>query len=93
MFGDGPDLPITKELQLKLDIVSAIWKQLYGKSRLLPPGNYGMSKCKKCAGNTRHNEHLTKREKEWNDVAWVMTEQVKGMFSPPQDVSSRQPHL
>lgn len=85
MLGAGKDIPETKELLLKQKIAQAVFDQLYGKHRLLPKGQYGYSKCKAEQNCRNHNSHLTKKEIEWNEAAWKMLEQVKGMFTPSRD--------
>jgi hypothetical protein len=80
MLGAGKNVEITKELILKRNIAETIFKQLHGKGWLLPQSTYGYTKCKVEKNCRNHNEHLTKKEIEWNEVAWKMLEQVKGVF-------------
>src|SRR5260221_945059 len=82
MLGAGKDVSVTKELLLKQAIAEAVFKQLYGKNKLLPKGQYGYTKCKVQQSCHNHNSHLTKSEVKWNEQGWKMLEQVKGMFTP-----------
>ena len=81
MLGAGEDIKLTKKLKLKKDIVDSIWKQLYGKGRLLPTGLFGCSNCKVTSNCKDHNSHLSKNEKEWNDISKEILQEIQGIFN------------
>ncbi len=80
MFGTGDDVEATRELIFKKKIVDAIWKVIYANKGLCPVSCQRKG-CKKCSGSDeRHYEHLTKAEKEWDEIARKTLEQMKGLF-------------
>ena len=80
MMGTGTDKPATRELIFQKKIVNAVWKVLYGKKGLVPFSS-GRTNCKKCTGNARHYDHLTKAEQEWDKIARSYLEKLQGFLA------------
>lgn len=81
MLGTGSDVEATRELIFKKRLVDAIWKQLYTNKGLMPRGQFGRSGCKKCKVVAySHREHLSKSEKEWDEIARPYLKTFKGIF-------------
>lgn len=80
----GKDVELTNQLKVKKAIVDGIWKILYFKGFLLPAsGGYRKKKCEKC-NNLEHSEyhgqHLTEKEKENNEIAEIVLDNMKMLF-------------
>lgn len=76
MLGTGTDVPATREIIFQKKLVDAIWGVIYGKKGFMPSGKFGRSGCKKDNREGRyasscddHRQHLTKAEKEWDEIA------------------------
>lgn len=63
MMGTGRDVPATRELVFKENIVNAIWKVIYGKKGLMPSGVFARVGCKKCGDDHREHAPITAIEK------------------------------
>ncbi len=83
MLGTGDSVPATRELIFKKRLVDAIWKELYHKKGMLPRGNFTRTGCKKCKGDEQHMEHLSKSEREWDEIATPYLKRFQGLFAPP----------
>ena len=83
MLGTGDDVSATRELIFKKKLVDAIWGVIYGKKGLIPV-SCQKAKCKKCMDTReRHYQHLTKAEKEWDEIARRYLDNFIGIFNPP----------
>lgn len=89
MLGTGDDVPVTRELMFQKKLVDKIWRVIYGGKGLIPNGKYGRSGCKKdskegsySSSCNDHRAHLTKSEKEWNEIARKYLEKFKGVIVP-----------
>lgn len=80
MLGTGYDTLATRERIFEKKIVDAIWKVLYGKKGFVPKSAQ-RSGCKKCVGNARHYDHLTKAEQEWDKIAREYLTKLQGIFT------------
>ena len=81
MLGTGTDMPVTRELIFQEKLVNAIWKVIYGKKGLVPI-SAGRTNCVKCLVGGRHYNHLSKAEKEWDKIARLYLEKIKGFINP-----------
>ena len=89
MMGTGTDVPLTRELAFQNKIVQSIWKVIYGKKGFLPRGKFGKGGCKKDnkggyeSSCDNHNKHLTKSEKEYDEIARKYLELFNKKFLTP----------
>ena len=79
MLGTGDDVPVTRELIFKQRLVNAIWNVIYSRKGLCPISSQRCG-CKKCNGNEKHYEHLSKAEIEWDKIARKYLNKVKGII-------------
>lgn len=81
MLGTGKDVKATKELIFQEKLVNNMWKVIYGKKGLVPKSSQ-RTNCKKCDNSSeRHYEHLSKAEKEWDEIARSYLEKLQGFLT------------
>lgn len=85
MLGTGKDVPETRELIFKKKLAEAVWKVIYGNKGLMPNCQFTRSNCEKCRTDDDHRRHATAAEIQWNEIAKIHLESVKGILDVWKD--------
>ena len=80
MFGTGHDVKASRPIRFQKRLAQAMWDVIYSSKGFLPPGQFTKAKCKKCEVEKDHRLHLSKAEKEWDEIATYYLKKVQGLF-------------